>query len=61
MRDQEDATVLTRLRLYDFEGLNGTTEAVPTYADNAAALAAGLEVGDIYRTGVGALMIVYSV
>lgn len=32
----------------------------PTYTDNAAALAAGLTAGDIYRTSTGQLMIVYT-
>jgi hypothetical protein len=32
---------------------------VPVYADNAAALAGGLQVGEMYRTPSGALMIVY--
>ncbi len=32
---------------------------VPVYTDNTAALAGGLQVGDMYRTPSGALMIVY--
>lgn len=32
---------------------------VPVFADNSAALAGGLQVGDMYRTSSGALMIVY--
>jgi hypothetical protein len=32
---------------------------VPVYADNTAALAGGLQVGEMYRTPSGALMIVY--
>ena len=32
---------------------------VPVFADNSAALAGGLQVGDMYRTPSGALMIVY--
>lgn len=33
--------------------------SVPTYADNAAAVAGGLVNGDVYRTSTGQLMIVY--
>jgi hypothetical protein len=32
---------------------------VPVYADNATATAAGLVVGDVYRTATGQLMIKY--
>ena len=32
---------------------------LPTYADNAAALAGGLVAGDMYRTAVGVLMVTY--
>ncbi len=33
--------------------------ALPEYADNAAALAAGLAAGDIYKTGTGVVMVAY--
>lgn len=33
--------------------------AAPTYADNTAALAAGLVAGDVYKTATGVLMITY--
>lgn len=59
MRDRADKTVLTGLRVWDPEGLNGTREAVEVFADNAAALAAGMEIGEVYRRADGTLMIVY--
>ncbi len=37
----------------------GVSSLVPTYADNAAALAAGLVAGDPYRTSTGVLMVTY--
>ena len=40
------------------EGLVSIT-AMPVYADNTAAAAAGLIVGDLYRTAAGQLMIVF--
>jgi hypothetical protein len=33
---------------------------LPTYADNAAALAGGLTAGDCYRTSTGILMVTYT-
>jgi len=33
--------------------------AIPTYANNAAALAGGLVAGAFYRTSTGVLMVVY--
>lgn len=32
---------------------------LPTYADNAAAISGGLVAGDLYKTSVGAVMVVY--
>lgn len=32
---------------------------LPVYADNTAALAGGLVIGDFYRTSTGVLMVVY--
>ena len=32
--------------------------AIPTYANNAAAVAGGKKVGEVYKTAAGALMIV---
>ena len=36
-----------------------TAHALPTYADNAAAVAGGLAVGRLYKTGTGEVMVVY--
>ena len=33
----------------------GTTKVYPTYANNAAAIAGGLKVNDIYKTSAGVL------
>jgi hypothetical protein len=32
---------------------------LPTYADNAAAVAGGLSVGELYKTATGEVMVVY--
>jgi len=32
---------------------------LPTYADNAAAVAGGLRVGELYKTATGEVMVVY--
>jgi hypothetical protein len=36
-----------------------TAYSLPTYADNTAALAGGLEVGAMYRTSSGSIMVVH--
>ena len=35
-----------------------TAHALPTYADNAAALAGGLAIGSLYKTSTGSVMVV---
>jgi hypothetical protein len=48
----------TEVRL-DANGVSVTLARVPTYADNAAAVAGGLTAGRLYRTATGELRIVY--
>ena len=40
-------------------GARAVFSALPTYGDNAAALAAGLVAGDVYRTATGTVMVAY--
>lgn len=51
-----DLQVTDIVRAYEL--LNRPTD-LPTYADNAAALAGGLTAGARYRTSTGVLMVVY--
>lgn len=46
-----------RLRIDD--GVFNIT-SLTSYADNAAALAAGLVAGDLYKTATGTVMVVYT-
>ena len=41
-------------------GIPVTTYSLPIYADNAAAIAGGLQPGDLYRTPTGTVMVVYT-
>jgi len=45
-------------RLFDFSR-SPSFPNLPTHADNAAAVAAGLEAGTIYKTATGVVMCVY--
>lgn len=60
-----DATknfLLSQIATITQENMTGTAiniTSVSVYADNAAALAGNLNVGDIYRTSDGTLKIVY--
>ena len=44
-------------KLYDFN-TSPTFSKLPTYADNALAIAAGLKAGNVYKTATGELRIV---
>jgi hypothetical protein len=39
------------------KALEKSTANLPTYADNAAAIAGGLPIGDFYRTSTGVVMV----
>lgn len=53
-----DMQVLTKRYEYDENG-HYTLFSIPTYSDNASAIAGGLTTGKFYRTATGQLMIVY--
>jgi len=39
------------------KALEKSTSNLPTYADNAAAIAGGLPIGDFYKTSTGVVMV----
>lgn len=45
--------------VYAGQGPNGFTLNLPTYANNAAAIAGGLAVTQLYKTATGQVMVVY--
>lgn len=51
---------LTERTYYDINNLNQVPDNLPTYADNTAAVAGGLLVGELYKTSAGVVMVVYA-
>lgn len=45
--------------VYAGQGPSGFTLSLLTYADNTAAIAGGLVVGQLYKTSTGQVMVVY--
>jgi hypothetical protein len=53
--------VLSKVWTKFFEELAANTaKNLPTYANNAAAIAGGLATGSLYRTATGVVMVVYT-
>jgi hypothetical protein len=50
---------LNLVSIYDIAVMKAEISTLPVYADNAAALTGGLVAGQLYRTSIGVLMVVY--